>query len=201
MSELTATQEKIHQVAKQHFLREGFQKASLRQIVSEAGYTLGAFYGYYQSKEDLFDALVKDTAEGIVKMISAMGDRSDALQPEQRKQQMSALFAGGLPGLLDYLLEHRDETYLLLRCSEGTRYEHFLSGLMQRNLASARQMSGSKLPMHPIAANLLERSYFALLGDAALSDASKEDIATSMQDIQDFYAAGLLGLMKREEKR
>ena len=59
----TATLQKIHQVAIQEFLEKGFQGASLRNIVKEAGVTTGAFYGYYKSKEELFDALVKEHAD------------------------------------------------------------------------------------------------------------------------------------------
>ena len=40
------------------FLEKGFKSASLRNIVKTAGVTTGAFYGYYKSKEDLFEALV-----------------------------------------------------------------------------------------------------------------------------------------------
>ena len=38
----TATLQKIHQVAIQEFLEKGFQGASLRNIVKEAGVTTGA---------------------------------------------------------------------------------------------------------------------------------------------------------------
>ena len=56
--ELTDTQRRILEVGKREFLEKGFKDASLRSIVKEAGFTQGAFYGYYGSKEALFDALV-----------------------------------------------------------------------------------------------------------------------------------------------
>lgn len=52
------TLEKIHRAAKAEFLEKGFKTASLRNIVKTAGMTTGAFYGYYKSKEELFEALV-----------------------------------------------------------------------------------------------------------------------------------------------
>ncbi len=51
---LTATLEKIQEAALAEFLDKGFQGASLRQIVKNAGVTTGAFYGYFSSKEALF---------------------------------------------------------------------------------------------------------------------------------------------------
>ena len=47
----------ILSAAMQEFLKKGFKSASLRNIVKTAGVTTGAFYGYYDSKEDLFEAL------------------------------------------------------------------------------------------------------------------------------------------------
>ena len=53
-----ATLEKIHKAAMAEFLDKGFQGASLRQIVKNAGVTTGAFYGYFSSKEALFASIV-----------------------------------------------------------------------------------------------------------------------------------------------
>ena len=66
------TLEKILTVAKQKFLTHGFKDASLRNIVNEAGVTTGAFYGYFASKEELFNALVKDTADEYMTMYTDM---------------------------------------------------------------------------------------------------------------------------------
>ena len=53
----TATLEKIQETALTEFLDKGFQGASLRQIVKNAGVTTGAFYGYFSSKAALFKRL------------------------------------------------------------------------------------------------------------------------------------------------
>ena len=54
------TLELIHGAGMREFLEKGYKSASLRNIVKTAGVTTGAFYGYYDSKEELFEALVKD---------------------------------------------------------------------------------------------------------------------------------------------
>ena len=55
-----STLERIHVAAIQEFMEKGFQAASLRNIVKTAGVTTGAFYGYYGSKKELFDAFMAD---------------------------------------------------------------------------------------------------------------------------------------------
>ena len=56
----STTLESIHKAAKAEFLAKGFKSASLRNIVKSVGMTTGAFYGYYNSKEELFSALVDE---------------------------------------------------------------------------------------------------------------------------------------------
>ena len=56
--ERTETQRKILEIGKREFLEKGFKDASLNKIVAEAGFTKGAFYGYYPDKTALFEDLV-----------------------------------------------------------------------------------------------------------------------------------------------
>ena len=78
------TLDNIHKAAKKEFLDKGFQMASLRNIVKNAGVTTGAFYGYYKSKEELFDALVGKQYEHIMKMYI---DVQNSLMPIPSRRQ------------------------------------------------------------------------------------------------------------------
>ncbi|MCR5784356.1 MAG: TetR/AcrR family transcriptional regulator [Eubacterium sp.] len=197
---ITKTQEKIHQVAMQHFLRDGFRQASLRKIVAESGFTSGAFYGYYKKKEDLFEALVKDTADGIVSRITKIGESVEKLPREQVFSGMSEMFESALPELLDFLLEHQDETRLLLKCSDGTTYNNFLSDVMDHEMNYWEKITGENFPISALASNLLINSYFNLLGDAVLSGAAREEIAKAMRDINDIYSKGMMNLLKERKE-
>ena len=75
------TLENIHRAAKAEFLEKGYKDASLRNIVKSVGMTPGAFYGYYKSKEELFEAIVGEHYEYIRnRFIKAQQDRSGLLQ-------------------------------------------------------------------------------------------------------------------------
>ena len=82
--ERTETQKKILEVGKREFLEKGYQGASMRAVVKEAGFTQGAFYGYYESKEALFDALVSEAADGLVERFKAAQEAHFALIPQGR---------------------------------------------------------------------------------------------------------------------
>src|SRR3984885_16001457 len=54
-----ATRSKLLEAAEQIFARDGFEAARLEDIAAEAGYTRGAFYANFKSKEDIFFALLE----------------------------------------------------------------------------------------------------------------------------------------------
>ena len=72
--ERTETQRKILEIGKREFLEKGFKDASLNQIVAEAGFTKGAFYGYYPDKTALFEDLVGEPASELLTRFKAAQD-------------------------------------------------------------------------------------------------------------------------------
>lgn len=199
--EISDTLMKIHASAKNHFMANGYERSSLRKIVSDVGFTLGAFYGYYGSKEELFHALVEETASGILAFLKETAVTMNALPDDLKLQQMNDVFSARMPLLVDFLFQHRDETYLLLRCSDGTRYENFLAGMMEEDLQFMAQAAGMKeLPLQPLAQKLLVESYFSLLGQAALEGTTREEIMETMQDIQSVFTDGMVNLLQRNNR-
>jgi AcrR family transcriptional regulator len=53
------TQTKILDAAEAVFSEQGFEKTQLEEVAARAGFTRGAIYAHYASKEDLFLALVE----------------------------------------------------------------------------------------------------------------------------------------------
>ena len=84
----TATLEKIQEAALAEFLDKGFQGASLRQIVKNAGVTTGAFYGYFSSKEALFDSLVEPHAAALMGRFMEAQTSFAELPEEQQPEHM-----------------------------------------------------------------------------------------------------------------
>jgi AcrR family transcriptional regulator len=61
MDGAAATKEKLERAALHLFLRQGVDGTSMREIVNHAGYSLGAFYNHFASKEELAERLFLDT--------------------------------------------------------------------------------------------------------------------------------------------
>lgn len=77
-----ATRGRLIRAAEKIFARDGFDAAKLQEIAAEAGYTRGAFYANFTSKEDLFLALLEgeisrriDTVEQLMKSVADPADK------------------------------------------------------------------------------------------------------------------------------
>jgi AcrR family transcriptional regulator len=75
------TRRKLLAAAKQIFAKNGFEAARLEDISSSAGYTRGAFYANFKSKEDIFFALFEEwVRERIDSATAALSRYKDPLE-------------------------------------------------------------------------------------------------------------------------
>lgn len=61
------------------FSSHGYHETSIRDVVEAAGISIGSFYFYFASKDDLFDALFAEMSEAF---LSVMTDASDATRTD-----------------------------------------------------------------------------------------------------------------------
>src|ERR687889_1826695 len=79
------TLRKILDAARQEFGERGFSDSSIVGITQRAGVALGTFYTYFDSKEALFNALVRHMSEQVRDSVGpAFAEAKDALDGERR---------------------------------------------------------------------------------------------------------------------
>src|SRR5271169_391372 len=84
------TRARLIQSAEKVFARDGFEAAKLEEIAKDAGYTRGAFYANFESKEDLFLALLE---KEIATRIAALEREMDKVRdPEAKLRTMREFF-------------------------------------------------------------------------------------------------------------
>jgi len=93
------TLRKILDAAQEEFGERGFADSSIVGITQRAGVALGTFYTYFDSKEAVFQALVKDMSAQVRDYVApAFKDATDALDGERR----------ALESFLNFARTHRD---------------------------------------------------------------------------------------------
>ena len=119
---------RIHQAARSEFREKGFQGASLRNIVKSVGMTTGAFYGYYKSKEALFEALVGAHYRYLVGRF-CQAQKEFARLPRDRQPEVLGDFSGAcMFDMLHYAYDHLEECQLLLCAADRDRCNSRLHG-------------------------------------------------------------------------
>ena len=121
----------IHTAAMQEFLEKDFKSASLRNIVKTAGVTTGAFYGYYDSKEDLFEALVGEQYNYFMNCFCKAQQEFADMPPEEQPNNLSTTSGECMYDMLLYAYEHLNEFKLILCHSEGTRFSKLIDEMVE----------------------------------------------------------------------
>ena len=88
------TMRKILDAALGEFGEKGFSDSSIVSITTRAKVALGTFYTYFDSKEALFAALVRDMSRRVKELVPpAISDARDAMDAELRTQRAYLEFA------------------------------------------------------------------------------------------------------------
>lgn len=202
INDMSTTQLKIMTSGKEYFLKYGFKNSPLRNIVKDAGFTLGAFYGYYKTKEDLFYALTDDVANGFKNIILSVREDMNKLPENERIFSMLDCYLVRLHEMVDYICENKIEMVLLLKCSDGTKYENFTKYFRTETSSlisdSAKVSNEQTLSINPVFVNMLMCGYFDMLSRIIVEIDDKDEMYTLIRDVALVYKNGMLSVMNGE---
>ncbi len=125
---------RLMQSAKDEFLKKGFEKASIREIVKNAGTTIGNFYNYFEGKEDIFSAIVKKTYSQIIHFVKSHSakDEDPFILDSFNTSQARKLVSGALAILSDNFFENLILLDGMLRRHFIPRYPPYDSGFHRK---------------------------------------------------------------------
>lgn len=189
---------------KQEFLAHGFQGASMRRIAASLGVTTGSIYRYYSDKEAMFDALVDQPAQELLDEYRRVQHDFSLLSLEQKLSNLPEISDDGQMWMMEHIYEHFDAFKLIVCCSAGTRYEHYLDTLTEIEVNASRAliegMQEAGMAVQPIDDELIHIVSSALFNgmfETVRHDMPREKAMEHMCSLRDFYSAGwfkILGL-------
>ncbi len=197
-----STLELIHAAAKAEFMEKGFQAASLRNIVKTAGVTTGAFYGYYDSKEELFAALVDPAYEYMMGRYKQTHEYFESLPMEKQPEQMGKMSSECMNELLAYSCEHMDEFYLILKCSAGTKYASMIDDMVEIEVEAThhyyevlKQLGTPSPKIDERLEHIMATGMIGAFFEMVLHRMPFEEAKAFLQQLNDFYTAGWMKIM------
>ncbi|MBC5723725.1 Uncharacterized HTH-type transcriptional regulator yvdT [uncultured Clostridium sp.] len=197
-----ATLKKIHEAAMAEFLDKGFQGASLRQIVKNAGVTTGAFYGYFSSKEALFASIVEPHAAALMGRFMEAQTSFSELPEQEQPEHMGLESSQCVNWMVDYIYDHREPVKLLLCKAEGTSYEHFVHNMVEveveytlRYMDVLRRLGREVPELSQSLCHIIASGMFNGLFEIVVHDMPKEQALRDVEQFRTFYTGGWLKLM------
>ncbi len=177
------TRQRILDSAKEEFLKNGFSSASLRTIAAGAKATTGALYNYYKNKEELFDAVVKDTAGTFLDLYE------ETHQSPLSEDSIEASEKAGSK-VLNYIYDHFDEFKIIFCNSAGTPYENYLDQLIAIEEAAYAKMLGEQKQTDAFFLHVICSDGLRALQELVSHDIPKEQAETYMAQLQRFRFGG-----------
>ena len=191
------TREKILNTAKIHFLKDGLDGASLRNILKDAGLTTGAFYKYYPTKESLFDALIDPYLEHIYQIYDSILQNFQDLSAREQTDQMTSASNEGINQIVDYVYENYDHFRLLLRCGDSGKYADFIHNMVEREVVSTMEYmevmkeAGVVFPkIDPSLFHMIATGFFSGVFQIIEHDIDKEIAKKNINQLKRFQMGG-----------
>ncbi len=203
MSKISETQQKILDVAREEFLKHGFEHSSLAEIVKKAGFTKGAFYGYYNSKAALFEAIVEPVISVFMTSFLEAQKRCFDLIDINETHRTNEVSTEQLYIFIEYVYEHLEEFRLVLCCGGGTKYENFVHDfvLLQvdetiRYYEKLRGLGKIEGYIEPDVLHMLVSAHSESIFEIVRHNYKKDDALRYIEQISLFFTAGFDRLIK-----
>jgi AcrR family transcriptional regulator len=199
------TRERILECAREEFLKKGFREAQLKDIAAAAKVTTGAIYRHFESKDELFYALVKEVYEFTLGMMDYMEEQEN----DSAEHLREVIYADSLEHsyqtamkYVGYMYEHLDEFRLLLKCSAGSKVENFIEEASvrytQNNVVFAKRVYESGIA-HVLPGELdihiITTSYITAICECIMHDVPFDQVDGYVKNIITFHHYGWYGLL------
>lgn len=195
----TYSHEKIVKAAMQEFQEKGFEQASMKAVADAVGMTSAALYRHFESKQDMFAALVQPAIDKL----KVWNERHIAYSYDILEQESSESMWGFENELndarivLDVMYQQPEAFRLLICCSAGTPYENYIHDMteycvdeMMRYLQNCKARGIPVREIQRDEMHMLVSAYNTALLEPIVHGYDKADAERYLKTIVDFFTPG-----------
>lgn len=197
------THENILRCAREAFLADGYERASLRGICAAAGVTIGAFYRHFPDKQALFAALVQPGVDAFMEVYRRACTTSSRAIGQGDLAATRAVNLEADRAIIGVMYDNRTAFELLVRCSGGTPFAGFVDDLAEQEVAvtldqyeELERTGVAVRRMDPDQIRTLSRAHFSCTFDPIAHGRSRDEALASAEAIATFFWAGWRALME-----
>ncbi len=199
----TEVRSKILQEAEQVFYDKGYANASMREIATRAGVTVGNIYRYYKNKDALFSAIVDDTYMKLMDIV----DMEILDHYGFSEEGYGVLKQTIITKVMEILQKNRLVTMILLEGSNGTRYENFKEAYI--DLIEKQYMppvlnkvmeKGIDIDT-ALFSKIIARGCFEAMVEVTRTFSTPSDLEKHLNWAMDFYLYSIIDRFKQADKQ
>ncbi len=203
----TLSHEKIIQAARDEFSEYGFEKASMRRIGKRCGLSAAALYRHFDSKEDMFEALVRPALEDLNEWISVHIGRSEKairacneLSDERTTQEIWD--STEIDMMREVIYPRMEEYSMLINRSHGSKYENFLNDFVENQLkmmtpqiTELKEMGFDVKDISEDELHIVTTAYCTALFEPVVHSYSPEEAVRYLDTVEAFFMPGWKNLL------
>ena len=190
----TSIDPRLLKSARKEFAEHGFLKAELKTICDNAGVTTGAVYKRYKGKEELFCAVVRDTAAVLDDFVSVRKDPDFSKLTDREVCDTWIMNEEYTMDLFRTLWKIRGDFVLLLEKSAGTMYENYghdfalrMTEAYMRYYAEAKKRGLAKADISKTEMHVLCTAFWTAIYEPFVHKMSWKEIEEHCKVICRFY--------------
>jgi len=198
---------KIIRAATEEFAEYGYEKASMRRIGKRCGLTAAALYRHFDSKEAMFDALVKPALEDLKEWINEHVSRSEEAVRSCKdlpcgKEAWEIWDSTEIDMMRELIYPRMEEYAMLINRARGSRYENFLDdfveGQMKMMIPQFEELRRLGLDVKDISEkelHMVTTAYCAALFEPVVHNYSLEEAVSYLDTVEAFFMPGWKNLL------
>ena len=196
------TPDKIKNTARTIFLANGFRETSMQMIASEVGISAPGLYKHFESKEEIFSALVDPLITAIKEILHMAENEKDTLFAEGKSEKFWDK-EKTFKDMFDFIYANFSGMKLLLFCAEGTAYENIIdkvadyeTQVMLRTLPRLR-VQGMDIPeIDAETISTMMRQQYRTHAEFIRKDYPRERAEQYQKEVDTFFTAGWRALLR-----
>ena len=189
--------EKILECAKEEFLENGFERASIRTIANNANTSTSSIYVRFTDKENLFRSLVDPVANGFIERLQIGLHGFEKMSKEDQQKHRNTSAKQGSLDLIEYIYDNFDYFKILIMSGEYKLYQEFLHKIVDmdvRYTISHIEATGNNAivsgRLDTDFAHVLSVAFYSGFFEIIVHNMKKDDAQKHIERLRKFYTAG-----------
>ena len=194
---IEGVREKILECAKEEFLENGFERASIRTIANNANTSTNSIYVRFTDKENLYRSIVDPISNGFIERLEIALNGFDTLSKENQEKCRNTYAKQGSFDMIDYIYDNFDYFKILIMSGEYKLYQEFLHKIVDidvkytiRHIETTGNDAITSGRLSSDFAHMLSVAFYSGFFEIIVHDMKKDEAQNYIQRLREFYSTG-----------